>query len=332
MTRPSVPAAPAALCAALAAAAALAASGPTAAQGSAPPQGPSAKPSPGQVAPAAHAGGDRSLEQAPKRVPGYLSREQTVDAYLVLPPPPKPGSRDPGELLDRQGFDAAEALKGTARWALADRDADESPAAALADYDCVFGLAFTPADAPALLHMLTRVRSDAGSQTTRAKNRFQHLRPFVSYGGPICTGPDSDGIAHSWSYPSGHTTMIWADGLILTELAPDLATPILERTRAYGESRVVCGVHTVSDVTQGEVNGAMLTARLHADAAFKADLEAARIELAALRKAGGAVPAGRQCAVERDAMARTPWAVARDPDRAPADPPKTLPRPVARTP
>ncbi len=321
MTRPA--AAPAALLAALAS---LVPAG-ARAQTSAPPQGPAPAPSPAEVAPAAHTGGDAALDRAPKRVPGYLTREQTVDAYVVLPPPPTPGSREPAELVDRRGFEAAQKLKGSARWALADRDADESPAAALADFDCVFGLDLSPRTAPALLRMLTRVRSDAGTQTTRAKTRFQHLRPFVSYGGPICTGPDSDGIAHSWSYPSGHTTMGWSYGLILAELAPDLATPVLQRARAYGESRVVCGVHTVSDVEEGEINASMLVARLHADAAFKADLEAARLELAALRRAGGGVPAARQCKVEHDAMERTPWLAAKDLGRQPTDPPKALPRP-----
>ena len=299
------------------------------AQASAPPQRPSPEPSPAQVGAAARTGGDQTLEQAPKRVAGYLTREQTVDGYLVLPPPPRPGSRDPGELLDRQGFDAAEAMKDSPRWALATRDADESPQAALADFDCVFGLDLSPRTAPALLRMLARVRSDAGTQTTREKTRFQHWRPFVSYGGPICTADETDKVAHSWSYPSGHTTMGWAYGLILAELAPDLATPVLERARAYGESRVVCGVHTVSDVTEGEVAGSMLVARLHADAAFKADLEASRLELAALRRSGGAIPAGRQCAVEREAMARTPWLPPKDLSRTSADPPKVLPRPIA---
>ncbi len=321
------PAAAAVLAACLAPGAATLAQSASAA--SAPPQGPSPRPSPAQVAPAARAGGQQTLEQAPKRVPGYLAREQTVDAYLVLPPPPTPGSREPAEAVDRAGFDMAQRLKGSARWDLATRDADESAAAALADYDCLFGLDLSPRTAPALLRLLTRVRTDAGVQTTRVKTRFQHWRPFVSYGGPVCEA-DADRVAHSWSYPSGHTTMIWAYGLILTELAPDLATPILQRTRAYGESRVVCGVHTVSDVTQGEVNGAMLVARLHGDAAFKADLEAARLELTAVRKAGGAVPAGRRCAVEREAMARTPWLGPKDPDRAAADPPKALPRPLPK--
>ena len=315
----------------LAALAILAATGRAAAQPagatSAPPQGPSRTPSPAQVAPAAMAGGDQTLDKAVKKVPGYLAKEQTVDAYLVLPPPPTPGSREPAELVDRRAFLATQAMKGSARWALAERDADESPAAVLADFDCVFGMDLSPATAPALLHMLTRVRSDASTQTTRVKTSFQHWRPFVSYGGSICTGPDTDTIAHSWSYPSGHTTLGWAYGLILAELAPDLATPILARARAYGESRVVCGVHTVSDATQGQVNGSMLVARLHADAAFKADLEASRIELAAVRGRAGSVPPARACAVEREAMARTPWLPAKDPDRPPADPPKALPKP-----
>lgn len=303
------------------------AGGATWAQTSAPPQGPSPAPSPAQVAPAATSGGDRPVEQARRRVPGYLGREGTVDAYLVLPPPPTAGSREPLELVDRRGFEAAQKLKGSARWALADRDADESPAAATADFDCVFGLDLSPQTAPALLRLLTRVRTDAGVQTSRAKDRFQHWRPFVSYGGPICTGPDTDGIAHSWSYPSGHTTMGWAYGLILAELAPDIATPILQRARAYGESRVVCGVHTVSDVTQGEINASMLVAALHANAEFKADLEAARLELQALRAKGGTVPAGRQCAVEREAMTHIPWLTAvTDPARPHAQPPKALPK------
>ncbi len=192
----------------------------------------------------------------------------------------------------------------------------------------MFGLGFTPDAAPALLRLLTRVRSDAGVQTTSTKNRFQHWRPFVSYGGDICTPDDRDGTAHTWSYPSGHTFVGWAYGLILAELAPDLATPVFQRARAYGESRVVCGVHTVSDVENGRVNASMIVAALHANAEFKADLEAARLELAALRKGGGVVPGDRQCAVERDAMADTPWLPAKGPAKPPAPPPKALPKPL----
>lgn len=295
---------------------------------SAPPQGPSPAPAPGQVAAAALAGGTQPLDQAPKPAPPYLGRTPVIDGFAVLPQPPTPGSREPAELVDRRAFVATQTLRGTPRWDLATRDADESAAAVLADFDCVFGLDLTPQTAPALLRLLTRARTDAGVQTTSTKNRFQHWRPFVSYGGEICTPTQRESVARSWSYPSGHTFVGWEFGLILAELAPDLATPIFQRARAYGESRVVCGVHTVSDIEGGRVNASMVVAALHANAEFKADLEAARLELAALRQAGGAPPAGRQCAVEREAMARTPWLPPKDGSRPAAFPPKELPKPL----
>ncbi len=264
-------------------------------------------PAPGRF-PAARTGDAKPLDQSGTRVPGYLSPDRRPDTFAMLPPPPVPGSGTPADELDRTAYLQTRALKGTPRWALATADAQESAAAAAADYDCVLGLDLTPERAPALLHLLTRVRADAGAITSYAKNRFQHPRPFVTYGGPICTEADRDGVAHSWSYPSGHTTMMWSMGLVMAELAPDRASDILSRARAYGESRVVCGVHTVSDVEEGRTNASAVVAVLHADPQFRADLETARRELAALRARPDAhVPSGRMCVAEREAMARTPW-------------------------
>ena len=45
------------------------------------------------------------------------------------------------------------------------------------------------------------------------------------------------------SCPSGHTDIGWGWALILSEIAPDRTDAILERDRAFGESRVVCNVH-----------------------------------------------------------------------------------------
>lgn len=272
--------------------------------------------------PAARAGGAKPLDKSWARLPGYLPKPEAETAYPVLPPPPVLGAGSPGEAVDHAAYLATRRLRGTPRWALATADAQESAAAAAADYDCVLGLDLTPERAPALLHLLTRLRTDAGSVTSYAKNRFQHPRPFVTYGGPICTEAERDDIAHSWSYPSGHTTMMWAMGLVMAELAPDRAGDILARARAYGESRVVCGVHTVSDVEEGRTNGSIVVALVQAEPQFQADLATARRELAGLRAAPGAgTPANRMCAAERDAMARTPWLPARAPQPAHPGPP-----------
>lgn len=63
---------------------------------------------------------------------------------------------------------------------------------------------------------------------------------------------------------------------------------------------MVCNVHWQSDVTEGVFMGAGTVARLHADAAFRADLEAAKAELATVRAKG--LKPQRDCAAEAAAM------------------------------
>ena len=48
--------------------------------------------------------------------------------------------------------------------------------------------------------------------------------------------------------------------MILAELEPDRASDILVRARAYGESRVVCGVHNASAVEGGRIIAAAMVA------------------------------------------------------------------------
>jgi acid phosphatase (class A) len=67
---------------------------------------------------------------------------------------------------------------------------------------------------------------------------------------------------------------------VLAELRPDHADAILERGREYGHSRVMCGAHSVSAVEAGRQAAAAIVAVLHGSPRFRADLEAARRELA----------------------------------------------------
>jgi acid phosphatase (class A) len=62
------------------------------------------------------------------------------------------------------------------------------------------------------------------------------------------------------------------------------------RARAFGESRVVCGVHNMSAVEAGRTNGSILVAALHGSPEFRRDMDAARAEVAAARKRGPAPP------------------------------------------
>lgn len=85
--------------------------------------------------------------------------------------------------------------------------------------------------------------------------------------------------------------------LILSELVPDRTDAILARGRDFGQSRVVCDVHWQSDVEAGRVIAAGTVARLHAEAAFVADMAAARSEIEAAR-ASQQPPEADVCAAE----------------------------------
>ena len=93
-------------------------------------------------------------------------------------------------------------------------------------------------------------RLDLARATRIPKVHYRRLRPFVGNEAPICV-QRTQVLTDSFSYPSGHATQGWAYALIMSALVPEKATAILTRGRAYGESRIVCGVHWPSDVAAG---------------------------------------------------------------------------------
>ncbi len=88
---------------------------------------------------------------------------------------------------------------------------------------------------------------------------------------------------------------------MLSEIAPERANALALRGVAYGQSRMVCGVHWQSDVDAGRTVAAAVVAQLHGNADFRAQLGAARQEVASQR-ATGAGPA-RDCTAEARALA-----------------------------
>ncbi len=240
----------------------------------------------------------------PSGAGGYLPAGQIPDAASVIGPPPPPGSGT--ETGDVASFEATRAMRGTPRWDLATRDAVLGSSALMQDFSCALGVRLTQADAPALFRMLGRVVVDAGGTASHAKKVFKRPRPFIDHPGPLCVSLDP-GLSHSWSYPSGHSTFSWTVGLILAEAAPDRAGDILARARVFGESRVVCGVHYESDVQAGRIAASVAFSALQAQSEFQSDLQAVRVELAALRKGGGVAPDAAECRIEDDAIAHPVW-------------------------
>jgi acid phosphatase (class A) len=203
--------------------------------------------------------------------------------------------------LDEEVNRKSLALRGTPRWDLAAKDAELMFPQAADTFSCALDAPITEQDTPHLYMLLRRTLADAGLSTYTAKNQYQRKRPFMVNGEPTCTPDEEAHLMKDGSYPSGHTAIGWAWALILSEIAPDRADAILSRGRAFGESRNICNVHWHSDVVEGRFMGSAAVARLHANLAFRAEIEAAKAELAAVRAKG--LKPTRDCQVEADALA-----------------------------
>ncbi|RKE47264.1 MULTISPECIES: phosphatase PAP2 family protein [unclassified Sphingomonas] len=231
---------------------------------------------------------------------GYL-KPDAFDVLAILPPAPK--STDPRGLADRAIFKATRALQGSPRWAMATSDVKSAPVDLFRDFSCAMGIAMTPENAPRTAALLRRAMFDTGRQTGIAKTFYKRQRPFLIDRGPICQ-PAAE-VADSYDYPSGHTTAGWTMATVLAQIAPDRATALLARGRAYGESRIVCGVHNASAVDAGRLSASSTLTAMQGDPAFTTDLAAARQEIAALRQPGGAAkPDTAQCTREAALVAQ----------------------------
>jgi acid phosphatase (class A) len=225
----------------------------------------------------------------------YLTKAQ-FDARDHLAPPPAKGS--PAAEKDRQIFLATRKLEGSPRWSIAQADNDK--AKLLADYTCALGYTPTPQRNPKLTAMLLRLRLDATTAVNATKLKYRHPRPFRSEKGAVCIRP-SLGFSLTPDYPSGHATWGWTVGLLLAEAAPDRSEVILARARAFGESRVVCGVHNASAVEAGRKTAETLFAALWSSEAFKSDLAGVRAELDATR-AQASPPDPARCTAEANLL------------------------------
>jgi len=229
---------------------------------------------------------------------GYLQPEEHPNSLALIPPPPAEGSA--ALALDEEVSRKSLELRGTPRWEFAAKDAELRFPEAAGVFSCALGIPITEKDTPHLYMLLRRTLADAGLSTYTAKNKYQRKRPFMKNNEPTCTPDEEKDLRKDGSYPSGHTAIGWAWALILTEIAPERADTILARGRAFGESRNICNVHWHSDVVEGRFMGAAAVGRLHADSAFRIELEAAKAEVATLRTKNLLLI--RDCQAEADAF------------------------------
>lgn len=233
---------------------------------------------------------------AATRPAGFLKPEMLPDAVATIPPAPKEG--EARNTIDWEVFRKTRALEGSDRWKLAQADDSYKPADLLADFSCAVGVTLTPENSPALMQILGRTTIDAGMAAEAAKQLYRRTRPFMHNPGNICIAR-TPGLEASFDYPSGHGSLGWMAGLVVSQLAPDRASQILARGRAFGESRIVCGLHNMSAIEAARTNAAGVFAALQGSDEFLGAMATARGEMKAAR-ASGAVPDAAACAREAE--------------------------------
>jgi acid phosphatase (class A) len=252
-------------------------------------------------APDAAAAPNASRSMAPTRGPGYLPAG-SINMMTVLPPAPQKG--DATDEADRRIFRETRALQGSPRWEMASADAELGAAQMLQHFSCSLDIELTPQQVPRMVQMLQKATRDAAQAMANAKDFYKRQRPYNVDEGPICRPREETGT--SFDYPSGHATTGWTWGMVLAQIAPDRAVPIMERGRAISDSRVICGAHNASAVDAARFLVSATMSMVMGTDAYQSDLAAARQELSALRAQPHAVPAPARCEIERKLVAIQP--------------------------
>jgi acid phosphatase (class A) len=240
--------------------------------------------------------GAQLTQVAAARPLGFLDPTTMPSEIATIPPAPKEGEMR--NTLDWEIFVKTRALEGSERWKLAQADDSYRPSDLLKNFSCALGVQLTPENAPALAGILAKTTIDAGMAAEAAKQLYRRTRPFMHNPGNICIAR-TPGLEASFDYPSGHGSLGWIAGLVVAQLAPERASAALARGRAFGESRVVCGLHNMSAIEAARTNAAGVFAAVQASPDYRDALARARTELEAARTSA-AVPDAAWCAKEAE--------------------------------
>ena len=195
---------------------------------------------------------------------------------------------------------------GTDRWWLAIAHAELRPPEAAQHFDCALGTRLAARPRPALTRLMARLLADANALTRQTATKHGHSAR------PIARDPDLEpcqrvtrAMRDSPSYPAAGAIAGTLYGEAFAALAPDRAEQVRRIGREIGASRMICRMNSAPDVYAGEQGGRDLFPTIAASDAFRTDLEAARVEVAAARAEGLGNPS---CAAERRALGPMPVA------------------------
>ena len=174
-------------------------------------------------------------------LPAPLLAPDDLVSSQVLPPPPSDGSNQ--AQAERAELAVVERTRTPVDLASARNDSATKDASIFAE---AIGPRFKLDRLPDTALLMAMIRSTEKAVADRAKTYFRRPRPWIANPHIHACSRNDDALS---SYPSGHTTMAFSMGAVLSRLVPERASAIMARAARYGQSRIVCEVHYRSDVT-----------------------------------------------------------------------------------
>jgi acid phosphatase (class A) len=208
-----------------------------------------------------------------KEDPGLLARSDLYDPAVFLPQPPAAGSAVAAAELAEVKRKMAEASPAEMAEAKSDNDNENGTIFALA-----LGPAWDLSKLPATAKLIDDITGSEDGYSNIAKGEFHRDRPWIVDSTIQTCAPHKLSQDHA-SYPSGHSTVGFAMGIVLAHLMPEHAGAILARSQRFAENRLVCGFHFRSDIVAGQEFGTLLALRLMQNARFQQEMAASAAEL-----------------------------------------------------
>lgn len=205
-----------------------------------------------------------------KAVAPYLD-STSLDLTALLPPPPPSDSPETkselGELLVLQITRTPEMV------AHAQADAIEE----VWRFADVLGPKFNAEALPKTAALFDRLVATDNAVVEPAKAAFNRQRPYAVSDliRPVVK------LTTSGSFPSSQASLGTLMGIMLGKMLPEKRTVLMQRAWTYAENRMIAGAHFPSDVEMGRIAGTVIAEAMMQQPAFRADLEAARLELRA---------------------------------------------------
>lgn len=202
---------------------------------------------------------------------GSLLQPSDVISSQVLPPPPAQSSAQ--AQIEQDELARVERSRTASEFAAAKIDGTSKDASIFRD---AIGPGFALQRLPQTALLMEMVRDSEKATADRAKGYFKRPRPWIVNPSIQACSRDDESLS---SYPSGHATMAYSMGAILSRLIPARSSAIMVRAAQYAQNRIICEVHYRSDVTAGEALGLVVAERLMQKAQFRDQFNRARAEL-----------------------------------------------------